>query len=246
MAVKDIIPKDLWYRHRLREVCERILADKAKNKPYKPYILGVDGIGCSGKTVLSDKLNETLQGYNLRIQVLHIDDFIVQKAERDDTSKRTLAENYYEIQFRYDYLKDTILTPMRKGKGGFVEAEFYDLSTDSYNVNQVNLFPDITILEGVFLHRPELDGFMDLSVYMSIDRETQLARAISRYQKEPNRVASIEKYEKKYNPAEERYIRECDPAKKADILFDNKTKSIVYNNQSLAHGVQKTPIIRGK
>ena len=234
---------DVWYQERVRAISEAIIKAQAINPMGRPFIVGIDGLGCAGKSTLVEILDEALQGYDKKLQVLHIDDFIVQKPLRDDTTARTLAENYYDVQFRYDYLKDTVLTPMRQGKRGGTDVEIYNHKTDGYDLRKVNLAPDIAILEGVFIHRPELEGFLDLSIFMAIDRKTQIERAFIRGNNGPNEEAIRWKYKNKYFPAEDRYLNECNPAKKADIIFDVTREKIVYNNKSLAYSMQRKPLI---
>ena len=233
--------KDVWYKERVRNISEAIIKANAVRPMERPFIVGIDGLGCAGKSTLVEIMSDALQGYAKKIQVLHIDDFIVKKPVRDDTTTRTLAENYYEVQFRYDYLKKNVLDPMREGKRGTPEVEIYNHATDGYDMRRVNLRPEIAILEGVFIHRPELEGYMDLSIFMAIDRQTQIERAFVRGNNGPTEEAIRAKYNAKYFPAEDRYLRECDPAKKADIIFDVTKKLIVYNNQDLAYNMQRKP-----
>ena len=235
-----IVDKSIWYRGHIRGVAEKIIAHRATNPTGRPFFLFVDGFGCSGKSTLSAHLNQLFQGYGLRTQELHIDDFIHQKAVRADP-KYTQAHNYYNRQFRYEYLKDTVLTPMWQGQKGSVEVQIYDHPTDGYTLQKVFLQPDIVILEGVFVQRRELNGYKDLAVYLTIERDEQLRRALSRGNNGADAGEILHKYQTKYNPGEDMYLSLCAPDAAADIVFDTASRRIILNNPRLMHGIQRQP-----
>jgi uridine kinase len=52
---------------------------KNRNSPYRPFILGIDGLGGSGKTTLALQLKNELKAANCETVILHIDDYIVER-----------------------------------------------------------------------------------------------------------------------------------------------------------------------
>jgi uridine kinase len=72
------------------------------------------------------------------------------------------------------------------------------------------------IFEGVFLFRKELAPYLDYKVFLDIPFEASKIRAKVR-----DSQASIDKYNIKYLPAQEKYLKEYPPSKVADIIIDN-------------------------
>jgi uridine kinase len=76
------------------------------------------------------------------------------------------------------------------------------------------------LLEGVFLLRPELIGFHDLTVLLDIPSSAVIGRAQKR---DVPRLGGdvLRKYNKKYLEAQRRHFAEVDPWTVADIIIDN-------------------------
>src|SRR5262249_22681504 len=87
----------------------------------------------------------------------------------------------------------------------------------------------VLLMEGVFLMRPELDGHWDWRIFVEIDAAQSLERGVGRglTLEEPAlrsraRADRIRVYEERYILAEEQYLREVDPAARADVVLDNR------------------------
>lgn len=80
----------------------------------KIYIIGIDGLGGSGKSTLANSLKLQLQNLNYPSYILHIYYFIHPKFIRYNNSKEEWYY-YYNIQWRYDYLLNEILVPVKNG-----------------------------------------------------------------------------------------------------------------------------------
>jgi len=74
------------------------------------------------------------------------------------------------------------------------------------------------IADGIFIHKPEIVDVWDLSVWLEVDRATARARALTR--DAPWMEDAVTRYERRYGPAEDRYLAEVDPASLADIVVD--------------------------
>jgi uridine kinase len=72
------------------------------------------------------------------------------------------------------------------------------------------------IADGIFLHRPEVRDVWDLSVWLEVDRATARSRALARDAARLEDAAA--RYERRYGPAEDRYLAEVDPASLADLV----------------------------
>ena len=119
------------------EIAERI---KEHYTVGKTLIVGIDGLGGAGKSTVSEKLcSELRKEYN--VAVLHIDDFIHSREVRYNDSFPQW-ECYYNLQWRYDYLKQ-ILKPIREGKAFDGCIELYDKDNDTYILSHTNISAEV-------------------------------------------------------------------------------------------------------
>lgn len=186
----------------------------------KTLIVGIDGLGGAGKSTMVNSLKLQLQKNNYHLVVLHIDDFIHQRYIRYNESKEEWY-CYYNIQWRYDYLIKEILVPIQEGTGIDKQIELYEKEKDSYILEPIKIpRGSILLLEGMFLQRIELRKYLDYIVYLEVPKEVRLNRVINRdmYIGDPEDIKS--KYERRYFPAEDKYIEEYAPAKNADFVLN--------------------------
>jgi uridine kinase len=74
------------------------------------------------------------------------------------------------------------------------------------------------IVDGVFLHHPDLCDLWNLTVFLDADREVARERGVARdasWMENPR-----ERYATRYVPGEARYLEEVDPASLADVVID--------------------------
>lgn len=200
------------------------LLNKLKNEDISKriYIVGIDGLGGAGKSTIVNSLKLQLQNENYHPYILHIDDFIHQKHIRYDNSKEE-GECYYNIQWRYDYLVEEILSPIKRGNKIDKLIELYDKENDTYILQPIHIpHGSILILEGVFLQRKELKSYLDFVIYLDVPKEVRLNRVLAR----DVYICGLEdiksKYERRYFPAEEKYTLEYCPIENADFVLKHK------------------------
>lgn len=192
---------------------EQMIMEKEKNCI---FIIGIDGLAGSGKTTFTKSLEIKMRKKGLEISVLHIDDFIHPKNVRYNHSISEW-ECYFDLQWRYNYLIDEILLPISLGHSINKQIELYDIDKDAYRHQYLKMDLDtFLIIEGVFLQRMELRPFLDYVIYIDVPKEERLKRALARDSYIGDESAIITKYEKRYFPAEDKYVSEYNPAKKAD------------------------------
>ncbi len=78
---------------------------------------------------------------------------------------------------------------------------------------------ETAIADGVFLHHPDLRELWDLTIFLTVDREVALERALAR--DESWLENARERYAMRYVPGETRYLAEIDPESLADVVVDN-------------------------
>lgn len=182
------------------------------------YVIGIDGLGGAGKSTIVNSLKVQLQKEKYHTYVLHIDDFIHPKHIRYDESKEEW-DCYYNIQWRYDYLVKEILSPVKRGDGIYKLIELYDKENDGYIKQQVLIERGtVLLLEGIFLQRKEIRRYLDFIIYLDVPQEVRLSRVIKR----DGYIGGLKdikcKYERRYFPAEEKYILDYSPIENADLV----------------------------
>ncbi|WP_346885482.1 uridine kinase [Clostridium sp. UBA4395] len=182
------------------------------------YVIGIDGLGGAGKSTIVNSLKVQLQKEKYYTYVLHIDDFIHPKHIRYDESKEEW-DCYYNIQWRYDYLVKEILSPVKRGDEIYKLIELYDKENDGYIKQQVLIeHGTVLLLEGIFLQRKEIRRYLDFIIYLDVPQEVRLSRVIKR----DGYIGGLKdikcKYERRYFPAEERYILDYSPIENADFV----------------------------
>jgi uridine kinase len=187
-------------------------------------IIGVDGLGGSGKTTYANQLQRQLEGSI----IFHLDDFIYNKEVRYNENYEEWY-CYYHLQWRYDYLIQKLLQPLKSGLYVNETIEVYNKETDSYTLQKIEIpVGTPVIVEGVFLQRPELKGYFNRVVYLDVDKKTRLRRVLARDSYIGNAEEIEFKYEKRYFPAEEKYIEQCNPLALATII-ENEVKGGRYD-----------------
>lgn len=182
-------------------------------------LVGMDGLGGAGKSTAAEKLKCRLNERDIGVGILHIDDFINPRAVRYNDAYPQW-ECYYNLQWRYDYLIDEILAPI-KTEGSFSKMiELYDKENDSYLKEAFcTSNGGIVIVEGIFLQRKELSGIFECMVYIDVPEKTRLERVLKRDVYIGSAEDIADKYEKRYFPAERKYLSECDPIGSADYIL---------------------------
>lgn len=194
-------------------------AIKEKYDTKRTLIIGIDGLGGAGKSTISESLSALLGEENYSVTLLHIDDFIHPRSVRYN-SDYPEWECYYNLQWRYDYLIDRIIEPIKSGRDFACDIELYDKDNDSYFL-QPAAIPNgsIVIIEGIFLQRPELKGVFDYMIYIDVPEETRLARVLERDGYIGGKEQIKAKYDGRYFPAERHYVKSCAPADNADFVI---------------------------
>jgi uridine kinase len=80
----------------------------------------------------------------------------------------------------------------------------------------------VLLFDGVFLLRPELAASWDLSIFLRVDPEVSLNRALERDIALFGSADAVEaRYRRRYLPGQALYSERADPEGHADVLIDN-------------------------
>ena len=191
---------------------------KKLHNPNRTVIVGIDGLGGAGKSTVSEELYRLLSEENYRVTILHIDDFIHPKAVRYNDSYAEW-ECYYNLQWRYDYLINEVIMPIKRGGDFNSKIELYDKDNDTYYLSETDIpSGSIVIIEGIFLQREGLRDAFDFMMYIDISEEVRLERVLERDGYIGDKEQIKAKYNNRYFPAERHYVKICSPYDKADCV----------------------------
>ncbi len=114
--------------------------------------------------------------------------------------------------------------------------EYYPSSFDFERFREHLLARDgLLVVDGVFLHQPDLRDLWDLTIFIAVDRRVALERAFARDESWMENAREL--YATRYLPGETRYLEEVDPESLADIVVDNTD----LDRPRLRTGSRRTP-----
>ena len=77
---------------------------------------------------------------------------------------------------------------------------------------------DILVLDGIFLHRPELRAYWDYSIFLEVAFAVSIPRGAQRGESSPDPEAASNQ---RYVRGQELYLRGCEPARFATVTINN-------------------------
>jgi uridine kinase len=157
-------------------------------------LVAVDGVGASGKTTLADELAAAVR--TRPVTVLHADAFF-HPPEVRHARGRYSAEGFWLDAYDYQRMVSAAREPLR------VPARRVDPGT-------------LVLVEGTFLHRQELVGHWDLSVFLDVP----LAEARRRMHARAG-VQIDERLVTRWLDAQRIYFRAAQPWQRATVVLDN-------------------------
>ncbi|MBB2924840.1 uridine kinase [Cellulomonas cellasea] len=130
-------------------------------------LVAIDGIGGSGKSTFAADLARRVD--DRPVVVLHADDFLHPSATRHARG-RLSPEGFWLDAYDYPALTAGALEPLRRGGDGLYRTHALDHAADRRVRPDPVRAPDdaLVLVEGTFLHRDELVGFWDFSVYLDV------------------------------------------------------------------------------
>ena len=174
-------------------------------------ILGLDGLSRSGKTTLSKKLCERLKERNIPYQLLHLDDYIVEREKRYQTGNEEWIE-YYQLQWDVKWLTQHFFGNLKLSNE--LNLPFYDVESDTSKMKTIQLpVQGVIVIEGVFLQRKEWRSFFDRVVYLDCPRSKRFVRESEVAQE------NLSKFTNRYWKAEDYYLSTVSPKEQADLVI---------------------------
>lgn len=188
-----------------------------------PLRVCIDGIDAAGKTTLADELALYLQLKDREIIRVSADNFhnpaSVRKSQGDLS-----PQGFYKDSFNDKALIQHVLKPLSPGGNRLYHTSTFDLEKDKPALSpQKQASQDaILLIDGIFLLRPALVNYWDLSIYLDISFENSTRRGTLRDANLLGSSANAERrYRLRYNPGQKLYLLEVHPLDRADIIIDN-------------------------
>lgn len=203
----------------INQISKRILGLPSIN----PIKVAIDGVDASGKTFLADEIAANLRSGSRQVIQASADGFHNPRSIR--YKKGSLSpEGFYYDSYNYKALIKDLLDPLSHNGDRQYRTKAFDVVNDQ-PVDSPSLIADddaILIMDGIFLLRPEMLPFWDLTIYLVIDFANSMPRGIARDAELIGSHTEAERrYRERYVPGQRLYHRVANPLDKADILIDN-------------------------
>ncbi len=148
---------------------------------------------------------------------MSIDGFHRPRAER--RAAGTGAEGFYRGSYRYDAFRASVVEPLRAGRP--ILPAIWDVDADEPAAAAPVDVPEdgVVVVEGIFLHRPELVGCWDATVWVEAPFAVSVPRGNARFPGLPPDPDAPENA--RYVGGQRLYLAEADPSRRATWVFDN-------------------------
>ena len=184
-------------------------------EPNRPFLIGVAGGTCSGKTTVSERLAE-LAG-DQRLALIKLDSYYIDRTHQP-FEERTQANYDHPDAFDWQLLNDHLAALCN---GATVPVPIYDYANHNRSGDVRHVQPaSIVVVEGILvLYETQLRDRFDLKVYIDTDSDLRLIRRLRRDVAERGRTPDsiINQYLATVRPSHEQFI---EPSKRhADVIF---------------------------
>ncbi|RZU74522.1 uridine kinase [Micromonospora kangleipakensis] len=195
--------------------------------------IGVDGFTAAGKTSLGHELAERIAVAGRPVLRASLDDF--KRPWRDrHRYDRFSGPGYYRNAFDLAAIRDLLLAPAGQAGSGRCVLCLRDPLTQLDHADVVTpAAPDaVLVVDGVFAFRPELDDLWEHRIWLDVPAELSVRRGVARDADREGAEAAERLHRDRYLAAEQVYLAEADPVRRADVVVDNSD----FGRPRLLHG----------
>ena len=198
----------------LSELAQRLVA----TSPDRTVRVAIDGVDGAGKTTFADELGSLIAAEGRSVIRASVDGFHNPRAVRYRRGRHS-PEGFFEDSYNYAAFKRYLLDPLSPGGSRRYRRAFFDhVSDDIVPANDLDAIPSsILLIDGIFLHRPELLPYWDASIYLRTDFAVSVARCASRDGSSPDPAAPSNR---RYVEGQRLYLRSCQPEARATVVID--------------------------
>ena len=181
--------------------------------------VAVDGVDGAGKTTFADELAEVLGVSGREVIRASVDGFHHPKEVRYRLGQGS-PEGFYRDSYDYGAFRNVLLDPLSPGGSGRYRTAVHDVEAEKpVEVPERQAEPGaVLLLDGVFLHRPELRGYWDVSVWLGVAFSVSVPRMAARDGSSPDPYAPKHR---RYVEGQKLYLLEATPQRYATLVIDN-------------------------
>ena len=169
-------------------------------------IVGIDGPGGAGKSTLARELALLRDD----VAIVEGDDFY--RPLNESTRAALTPIEAVDLLFDWERMRDEVLAPLVRGEDARYRR--YDWPTERLGQDVATVGAHgVVVVEGSYVARPALRGYLDLIVVVEAPRDLCLVRQLERGENEPEQIA-------RWRAAEDWYLERQDPKRVADLVVD--------------------------
>jgi uridine kinase len=206
----------------MKDLAERIARQLEGMSGKRALLAAFDGVDTAGKTTLADRVHGILEARGRNSVRVSIDRFHNPREIRIARGEFS-PEGFFFDSFDLDRIVALVLAPVKAGCGRLVDGIYDYRAASTVSGTGHDVSDDLIVLfDGIFLHRDELAGYWDWSVFLDVDFDTVLKRAVARDAALFGSVEEVERrYRARYIPGEQLYLDRCRPLERAILVIDN-------------------------
>lgn len=210
-------------RAQLIDRLTELIAGSAADAAHDTVRVAIDGPDTAGKTTMADELADALRGRRAVIRA-GIDGFHRPRVERVRRGELS-PDGYFADSFDNDAVIANLLAPLGVGGDRRYRTAVFDYRADQpVTAGTRQAPPDAVLLfDGVFLLRPELRPYWDVSIFLEVGADEILRRAVDRDGElfGGDEVTRL-RYTSRYLPGQRLYREQARPADVADIVLNHE------------------------
>jgi len=203
-----------------RQTLLQSVADRILETP-SAFVLrvAIDGVDGAGKTTFADELAEVLGASGREVIRASVDGFHHPKEVRYRLGRGS-PEGFYRDSYDYGAFKRVLLDPLSPSGSGRYRTAVHDVEAEKpVEVPERRAEPGaVLLLDGIFLHRPELRGYWDVSVWLEVAFGVSVPRMAARDGSSPDPHAPEHR---RYVEGQKLYLLEATPQRHATLVIDN-------------------------
>jgi uridine kinase len=217
------------------ELLDNIASKVRTIAPNRTTRIAIDGVDGAGKTTFADELAQSLLGGCRPVIRASVDGFHNPRVVRYVQGKQS-PSGFFEDSYNYSLLKAYLLEPLAPDGNGRYRIAAFDHVTDQPVLSSAQQADprSILLVDGIFLHRPELRPYWDASIFLRVDFATSVKRNAARDGTSPDPLASSNQ---RYVQGQRIYLRTCTPEQYATWIIDNNDLAAPFVVNTVAKDV---------
>jgi uridine kinase len=194
------------------DVFTALAAEIVQLYPRGKAIVAIDGVDGAGKSRFAETLVEFLRDAGRETFGASIDGFHRPRAQRYAQGAES-PRGFYEDSYDYVAFERDLVEPFRAGQT--FATVLFDHRVDEPLVlhETARLADTILVVDGIFLHRPELRGLWNYSIWLDVPAEISARRLVERDGEGADRP--------RYTEGQAIYVRLAKPRAAATAIYDN-------------------------